>query len=140
MKKVKSFNVIEYDTFGKGVKYYDVIPYFENCWNDKKFNFNKKEVKDKESLKQWIERASRYNFWARCEYECLIASWPFGSKAMFNSLKDVLNSDFDFDSYKDTIKLCNTITSDMQKIDVHEQIMMNIDIITDMLYDYFEIK
>ena len=140
MKKNKSFNVIEYNITRKEIKYYDVIPYFVDCWNDKKFNFNKKEVKDKESLKQWIERASRHKFWARCEHECLVGSWPFGSKAMNDSLKELLKTDFNFDSYENIIKLHNIIIHDMQKIDVHEQIMMNIDIVTDILYEQFQIK
>ena len=38
---------------------------------------------------------------------------------------------------KDNIDFYNIITSEMECIDVHEQIMMNIDIITDILYEEF---
>ena len=43
----------------------------------------------------------------------------------------------DLKDYKTNIDMCNIITKDMDIIDVHEQIMMNIDIVTDILYDEF---
>lgn len=110
-EKIK-FNVLEYDwNARKGVPY-DVLPYFRNTW-DGKFNFDKKNVVDKKTLKEWIKNASQYMFWARCQYEFLMAPWP----------------------YKE-----DTLIKDMYKIDVHEQIMNNIDVITNILYDEFKIE
>ena len=43
----------------------------------------------------------------------------------------------DLKDNKTNIDMCNIITKDMDIIDVHEQIMMNIDIVTDILYDEF---
>ena len=43
----------------------------------------------------------------------------------------------DLKDHKTNIDMCNIITKDMDIIDVHEQIMMNIDIVTDILYDEF---
>lgn len=139
-KKIAEFNVIEYDWTGRKIKPYNVLPYFRNVWKDKTFNLSKKDVVDKETLKEWIIKASRYTFWARCEYEFLIGPWPFGSKAMNEKLKQVLTPDFNFDDYSQNIDLSNAITTDMQKIDVHEQIMMNIDIIVELLAEEFKIK
>ena len=39
--------------------------------------------------------------------------------------------------HKTNIDMCNIINKDMDVIDVHEQIMMNIDVVTDILYDEF---
>ena len=68
---------------------------------------------DKKTLQEWIESTSRYMFWARCQYEFLMAPWP----------------------YKE-----DTLIKDMYKIDVHEQIMNNIDVITNILYEEFKIE
>lgn len=111
-KLKKKFNVLEYDFSFKRINHYDVLPYFRNQWKCKKYNFDKDKVKDKNTLKEWIERASRYMYWARCEYEFLMAPWPYKQE----KLED-----------------------DLIKIDVHQQIMMNIDIITDILFEEFKI-
>jgi hypothetical protein len=107
------FNVLEYNWNTMKPSYYNVIPYFKNNWNNKKSNFEQVKVKDKKDLKEWIERASQYQYWARCEYEFLMGPWP----------------------YKE-----DTIINDLKKIDVHEQIMMNIDILTDLLYSEFKLN
>lgn len=106
------FNVLEYNWNTRKPSYYNVIPYFINSWNNKKFNFEKKKVKNKETLKEWIERASQYQYWARCEYEFLMCPWPYRDE----SLKE-----------------------DLKKIDVHEQIMMNINVLTELLYTEFKL-
>jgi hypothetical protein len=97
------------------------------------------EVKSKTDLEQWIKSASKYMFWARCEYEFLMASWPFGSKNMHNEIKEFFKKPQDLEYYSTRIDFDNIITRDMQKIDIHTQIMMNIDIITDILYKEFNL-
>lgn len=139
-EKIKEFNVLEYDWNGRKVRPYNVLPYFRDAWKVKKYNFEKEKVVDRTSLKEWIIRASQYTFWARCEYECLIGPWPFGSKRLSDKLKELLTPDFDVTNHSQNIDLCNAITSDMEKIDIHEQILMNIDIITDILFEEFKIK
>jgi hypothetical protein len=135
MKTVFKFNVLNYN-FNK-IEKYDVLPYFRDSWKNK--SFNAKEVKLKSDLKKWIESASRYMFWARCEYEFLMASWPFGSKNMHNEIKEFFKKPQDLEYYSTRIDFDNIITRDMQKIDIHTQIMMNIDIITDILYEEFKL-
>lgn len=112
MYKKTIFNVLEYDFNSKKSKPYDVLPYFRDTWRRKRVS-NKKNVKDKKTLKEWIKDASMYMFWARCEYEFLMCPWPYREKTLLN---------------------------DLYKIDVHEQIMMNIDVITNILYEEFKIK
>lgn len=108
-----SFNVLEYNFTTRKIDYYDVLPYFRREWKSKDWSFDKDKVKLKKDLKDWIIRASHYQFWARCEYEFLMAPWP----------------------YRD-----ETLKDDLKKIDVHEQVMMNIDIITDILAKEFKIE
>lgn len=131
------FNVLEFDFNSKRIKYYDVLPYFRDVWKSKKYNHDKDKVKNKKDLLRWIDDVARYQFWARCEYEFLIASWPFGSYKMREDISNVISSDFDINDIDQCIKFENVITQDMQKIDVYEQIKMNINVITDILYSEF---
>ena len=78
-------------------------------------------------------------FWARCEYEFLIAPWPFGCKQMYDDLKIFLPV-YNIGDLGHDIKFCNIITRSMEKIDIHEQLMMNIDLIVDILKEEFKIK
>ena len=133
----EKFNVLLMDFTTKKVKPYDILPYFRNCWKEKynKEEKNKiKETKSKELFKEWFENRSRYMFWARTEWEFLIGAWPYGSKRMYDDFKDFIPTNPDIDKYDNRLKLDNIIIRDMEKIDVHQQIMMNIDIIVDILY------
>jgi hypothetical protein len=134
------FNVLHMDFSGKEVKPYDVLPYFRDCWKSKYNKEEKNKIKEtgsKELLKTWIENRSLYMFWARTEWEFLIGAWPYGSKRMYDEFKEFISTTPNVDNYDDRLKLDNIIIHDMEKIDVHRQIMMNIDIITNILYDEF---
>ena len=143
MKK-KEFKVLLMDFNRKKYEAYDVLPYFRNVWRGHKFNrdkdYDKIPVKTKEQLKEWIISWGRYQFWARCEYEFLMASWPFGSHRMTEDMKEFINTNPDLDNYNDDLRFRNIIIRDMVKIDVFEQLMMNIDILVDILYDELFIK
>lgn len=52
-------------------------------------------------------------------------------------VKQFLKSNPDIDNIDDNRKLKNIIIRDMVKIDAYEQIMMNVEIIVDILYDEF---
>ena len=136
-EKIKEFNVIEYNWTKHKVEAYNVLPYFRDTWHSRKHNFEKENVIDKESLKDWVIRTSRYMFWARCQYECLIAPWPFGSKHMNDELDKFLSKPFYINDIQQNIDFYNIIMGDMEKIDIHQQIMMNIDIVVDILYAEF---
>ena len=98
MKKIIPFYVINESINAQKFAPYDVMPYFVRCYNDAK--------KDKrpvifDEFKKFVESNSMYMYWARCQYEVVVHSWPCGH-----------------------IK---------QKIDVHWQIMMNIDVVVEIL-------
>lgn len=136
------FNVLLYDINKNKVVHYDVLPYFIDCWNDKFHKEEKKEIKktkSKDLLKEYIINMSRYMYWTRCQYEILIARWPFGSKRIKDDMTEFLKKDVDLNNIDDDIRFYNIIMQDMCKIDIHEQIMMNINILVDILYKEFKI-
>ena len=139
MINMKKFHVLYLEFNSKKVKPYDILPYFRNCWKDKIYKKEVQKIKESKSineLKDWIISKSRYMFWARCEYEFLIAPWPFGCKQMYDDLKMFLPV-YNIGDWDHDIKFCNIITRSMEKIDIHEQIMMNIDVITEILFNEF---
>ena len=138
--KKKIFNVLEYDFNNRTRKYYDVLPYFRDSWKKKLYlhvTDDGKKPSNKKELKNWIINVSQYQFWSRCEYEFLIAKWPFGGWQLTEDMEKFIATNPDLKDHKTNIDMCNIITKDMDVIDVHEQIMMNIDIVTDILYDEF---
>ena len=138
-KKLNKFKVLNFKYHKK--EEYDVLPYFRNCWVDKgTYNKSiKKNIKTKDDLKKWVISKSQYMFWARCEYEFLMASWPFGTYNMRQELKEFLAKNPNLDDMSKYVDISNIITQDMEKIDIHQQIMMNIDIIVDILYKEFKL-
>ena len=142
MKPLKKFNVL---TFSNGkIREYDVLPYFRDSWKEKynkeekeKIKTAKHDSKRKQLFKEWVRGRSCYMFWSRCEWEMLIGSWPYGSKRINDKMKEFISEGRNLDDYHDSITLDNIITTDMEKIDVHEQIMMNINTIVDILYHEF---
>lgn len=93
---MKEFNVIVEDVNRREFIPYNVIPYLVRQY---------KEAKNKpttfEEFKTFIEKESKYQWWARCEYEVILKEWPTGQRE--------------------------------EKIDVHWQVMMNINTITEIL-------
>lgn len=139
---MNKFHVLLYDQ--NKVKHYDVLPYFRKEWKKK---YNKKErtqikalpngAARKKLFKEWIRSQASYQYRARCQYEFLMASWPFGSYRINQDLKKFLTPEFNIDDYSQNIDFYNILMQDMEKIDIYDQIMMNIDVITDILYNEF---
>lgn len=71
--EVPSYNVIMWDINRNRVMYYDIIPYLLRCWE--KYSVNKLPKTFEEFMK-FIDHECKYQYWARCEYEFLIGSWP----------------------------------------------------------------
>lgn len=102
----KEFNVIVYEFNSHKFEKYNVMPYFERMFKNK---FKTKKSPDYpqsfDELKKFVEDESTYMFWSRCEWEVILSPWP------------PAKVDHDED----------------EKIDVHWQIMNNIDIVTEIL-------
>lgn len=102
---MRSFNVIVEDINRKEFVPYDVVPYFVNCYKALKKSDEKPSTLDE--FKKFVKSKSLYMYWSRCEYEIILSSWP-PSK---NGLDDGV------------------------KVDVHWQIMMNLDIVSEIVMD-----
>lgn len=123
------FNVIIYNINRNIFEEYDVLPYLRDCLdeykkrfrnykrtksykecieNNKPFNEYKMFPQNEKKLKDFIIRQSKYQWWARTEYEIILKDWP-----------------------------CSKLE---EKIDIHYQVMMNIDIITKILKEEYKIK
>lgn len=139
MKTEKTFNVLVININTRKLEQYDVLKTFRRIWNGSGYNFDKDKVTDFESLRKWIERVSNYHFGYKTEWEFLIAEWPFGGYRFKQNMKEFLtnNPQLNLDDYNTNINFINVIMKEMTKIDVNKQIMMNIDIVTEILFDEF---
>lgn len=75
---MKSFNVIVEDVNRRKMEFYDVMPYLVGCYEETKENSKSdydKRPKTFEEFKEFVERKSRYMYWARCEYEIVLSPW-----------------------------------------------------------------
>jgi hypothetical protein len=136
-RKPTPFNVIVHGFNCKGVKAHDIMPYLMNCYKETKKSKRawKKIPVTFDEFKQFVTDESRYMYWARCEWECLIGHWPFGSMDMIGKLHNYISTNPDVEDWRNKIDICNIITSDMEKIDVYWQIMNNIDVVTKLLME-----
>ena len=121
---MKEFNVIVYNINSKEFKSYNIIPYLVS-------RYNKKEKKPKtfDEFKEFIKNESMYQWWSRCEYEIILSPWPYVSSPSERYDKKGEN---DIEAWKEHWK---KHLKECEKIDVHYQVMMNIDVITALLID-----
>ena len=113
----KEFNVIIYDFNSKKVVSYNIIPYLLS-------RYEKEENKPKtfDEFKEYIKNWSMYQWWARCEYEIIVSPWPY-TLSPSERAKEENNVEAWKEHWKKHLNEC-------QKIDIHYQVMMNLDIIT----------
>lgn len=87
------YNVCIYNSNLKQFESYNVIPYFYNQYNkipksQKPKTFNQ--------FKWFLIKEARYQFWARCEYEIVLKSWPNGDTSkkydVYDQIKLNINS------------------------------------------------
>lgn len=100
------YKVITWNFNTDRVEHYDIMPYLYRRLEEKK---KKRQITLKdltlERLKEFIDTESKYQFWARCQYEVILSSWP----PIENGHE--------------------------HKMDVYEQIHMNLDNIAKLMYD-----
>ena len=121
---MKEFNVINYDINRKEFISYNIIPYLVSCYND-----TKDKPKTFDEFKEFIKKESMYQWWSRCEYEIVLSPWPYISSPSERYDKKGEN---DIEAWKEH---WNKHLKECQKIDVHYQVMMNLDIITTLVID-----
>ena len=89
MEKLSLWNVSVQDA-------YDIMDYLVNEYKE-----SRNKPKTKQEFFEFVNNASKYQFFGRCEYEIILKDWPCQSHE--------------------------------EKWDIYDQIMMNIELITDIL-------
>ena len=117
----KEFNVIIHDINSKEFKSYNIIPYLLRCYKKSK---NKPKTFDE--FKKFITKNSMYQWWSRCEYEIILSPWPYTSSPSERYDKE---GEDDIKAWKEHWR---KHLNECEKIDVHYQVMMNIDVITNL--------
>lgn len=131
---MKQFNVINYSINKTKFESYDVIPYLVNTYKNviKKHQEYPdvdywKVPKTFEEFKEFVKKESLHQFWARCEYEIILSPWPYTL-----SPSERAKGENDVEAWKEHWK---KHLKECEKIDIHDQIMMNIDVITALVMD-----
>lgn len=140
MKK-KEFKVLVMNPNTHMFETYDILPFLRIIWEDWPYNVSFEcgyvKVKTKESLKIWVQNKSVCHFWTNKEFEFLMAPSEFGSYKWRVDLKALVKTDPDKKKCSEDAILTKVDTKEMIQVSVHDQVKMNIDIITDILYDEF---
>ena len=150
---MKKFNVINHNFNTKEFEAYDVIPYFVRQYQERIDTCNKlKSELDKatseteinlyrdalkhwkvpetfEEFKQFVKVESLHQFWSRCEYEIVLGPWPYVSSPSEGYDKSKEN---DLDAWKQHWK---KHLQSCDKLDIHDQIMMNLDVVTQLVME-----
>ena len=121
---MKKFNVIVYNINSKQFETYDIIPYLVS-----QYQKSKSKPKTFDEFKDFVKNESMYQWWSRCEYEIILSPWPYVSSP---SEKYDKKGEDDIEAWKEHWK---KHLKECEKIDVHYQVMMNIDVITALLID-----
>ena len=123
----KEFNVIIHDINSKKFKSYNIIPYLLRCYKE-----SKTKPKTFDDFKEFIRNYSMYQWWSRCEYEIILGPWPYTSSP--SERYDKKGED-DINAWKEHWK---KHLNECEKIDVHYQVMMNIDVITNLFMNIID--
>lgn len=114
--KIESFNVFSHDTFKK-----DVLEALET-------------YKDKEELSKAVKSIAMYYFWAKCEHEITITSWPpYITK---EEAKEIQLSIEKCEAHSKFPKVFNVELAASSKVDIYEQLCLNWNRFIDYLYDW----
>lgn len=68
---MNKFNVIIYNFNRKKFESYDIMPYLRDT-----YKASKKHLRKFEDFKDFVNKELMYQFWARCQYELVLTSWP----------------------------------------------------------------
>lgn len=98
---------------------YDIMPYLMNVYQKCLLTGNWWMMDDParrpvfaKDYRVFVTRACKHQYWSRCEYEWLMLSWPVGKT--------------------DTLEECHKVLNSSNKIDVWDQIEMNLDTVTEV--------
>ena len=107
MSKVQMpvFYTLAWDVNRNEVENYHVMPYLVSAWEEDKarkrkiwFKSSDDDTKEPTTVEEWkkaILAASRYEFWARCEYEIIVSEWPTEKHRVKLDVFDQINANID---------------------------------------------
>ena len=77
----KNFNSKKIEKYNVMVSLYNTIFNTNGKISKSRFyiiddDYKRKEIKNKQDLKQFIDRHFRYLYWAKCEWEFIVREWP----------------------------------------------------------------
>lgn len=121
---MREFNVIVHNINSGEFEPYNIIPHLVSQYQEKT---NKPKTFDE--FKKFVKNESLYEWWARCEYEIILGPWPYTTSPSERYDKKGEN---DVEAWK---KHWKKHLNECQKIDVHYQVMMNLDVITALVMD-----
>ena len=119
---MREFNVIGYNFNSKEFVPYNIIPYLVS-----QYKIKRDKPKTFDEVKEFVKKESMHQWWARCEYEIVLSPWPY-TLSPSERAKEENNVEAWKEHWKKHLNEC-------EKIDVHYQVMMNIDIITALVID-----
>lgn len=116
-KKIEKFNVFSHGTFKK-----EVLEALEKS-------------KSKEELSKTVQSAAMYYFWAKCEYEIMLTSWP--PSITKEEAKEIqLCVEESEARHKHLPRVFGVELAVSSKVDIYEQLLLNWDRFIDYLYDW----
>lgn len=124
---MKKFNVLNWDFNHDKLEYYDVLPYFRREYKERVDKF-KKFSKTKKYQKMNEEERNEY------------LKHSFVPKTLSEFKKFIMDeSHYQFWGRCEYEMICEgwPVQKNSYKLDIHEQIMMNIDIITEILFNEY---
>ena len=103
--QIPAFYTLTWDMNRGEVENYDIMPYLVSAWKEDKarkhkiwFKSSDDDTKEPTTVEEWkkaILAASRYQFWARCEYEIIISEWPTEKHRVKLDVFDQINANID---------------------------------------------
>ena len=117
---MREFNVIGYNINKKEFVPYNIIPYLVS-----QYKIKRDKPKTFDEFKKFVKNESMNRWWARCEYEVILSPWPYTSSPS-EKAKEENNVEAWKEHWKKHLDEC-------KKIDVHYQVMMNLDVIAALL-------
>ena len=103
--QIPAFYTLTWDMNRAKVENYDIMPYLVSAWKEDKarkhkiwFKSSDDDTKEPTTVEEWkkaILAASRYQFWARCEYEIIVSEWPTEKHRVKLDVFDQINANID---------------------------------------------
>lgn len=118
MSKKNVFNVLRWEVNRDIIEHYDILPFFRRCYSDRKKKSKLKRIDHTSKYYKVPETVEDFK-----EFITLESNWMYNGRCEYEMIVHA------WPAYKNDYK-----------IDIHEQIMMNLDVIAELLYNEYKDK